>query len=87
VLSRAQPIRFARERGAYWVRVPMPGVDPARLDVAVVAGDLVISTPARRRRLSLPRRFAPLALRAARVDGGTLHVRFERDVPAAAGSG
>ena len=85
VLSRAQPVRFVRERGAYWVRVPMPGVDPARLDVAVVAGDLVISTPARRRRLSLPRRFAPLSLRAARVDGGTLHVRFERDAPAEAG--
>jgi arsenite-transporting ATPase len=81
VLSRAQPVRFARERGAYWVRVPMPGVDPARLDVAMVAGDLVISTPARRRRLSLPRRFAPLELRAARVDNGTLHVRFERDAP------
>jgi arsenite-transporting ATPase len=81
VLSRAQPVRFTRERGAYWVRVPVPGVDPARLDVAVVAGDLVISTPARRRRLSLPRRFAPLSLRAARVDGGTLHVRFERDAP------
>jgi arsenite-transporting ATPase len=85
VLSRAQPVRFARERGAYWVRVPVPGADPARLDVAVVAGDLVISTPARRRRLSLPRRFAPLHLRAARVDGDTLHVRFEREpAPAAA---
>jgi arsenite-transporting ATPase len=83
MLARAQPVRFTRERGAYWVRVPVPGVDPARLDVAVVAGDLVISTPARRRRLSLPRRFAPLALRAARVDGGTLHVRFERDAAAA----
>jgi arsenite/tail-anchored protein-transporting ATPase len=85
VLSSAQPVRFARERGAYWVRVPMPGVDPACLDVAMVAGDLVISTPARRRRLSLPRRFAPLSLRAARVDGGTLHVRFERDASAEAG--
>ncbi len=85
VLSRAQPVRFARERGAYWVRVPMPGVDPAHLDVAVIAGDLVITTPSRRRRLSLPRRFAPLTLRAARVDGGTLHVRFERDASAEAG--
>jgi arsenite/tail-anchored protein-transporting ATPase len=84
VLSGAAPVRFERTRGAYWVRVPMPGVDPARLEVAVVDGDLVISTPARRRRLALPRRFAPLQLRAARVDGGTLHVRFERDVPARA---
>jgi arsenite/tail-anchored protein-transporting ATPase len=78
VLSRAQPVRFVRERGAYWVRVPLPGVDPVRLEVAMIDGDLVISTPARRRKLSLPRRFAPLELRAARVDAGTLHVRFER---------
>ena len=61
------------------MRVPLPGADPERLDVAVLDGELVISTPARRRQLALPRRFAPLALRAARVDGGTLHVRFERD--------
>jgi arsenite-transporting ATPase len=78
LLTRAESVQFARERGAYWVRVPLPGVDPKRLDVAVIDGELVISTPARRRKLSLPRRFAPLSLRSARVDGGTLHVRFER---------
>jgi arsenite/tail-anchored protein-transporting ATPase len=78
VLSRAQPVRYSRERGAYWVRVPVPGADAAQLDVAKVGGDLVISTPARRRKLLLPRRFAPLHLRAARVEGGTLHVRLER---------
>jgi arsenite-transporting ATPase len=79
VLCRAEPVRFARARGAYWVRVPLPGVDPERLDVAVIDGELVISTAARRRKLTLPRRFAPLALRAARLDAGTLHVRFERE--------
>jgi arsenite-transporting ATPase len=78
VLSRAEPVRFSRERGACWVRVPVPGVDAAQLDVAKVGGDLVISTPARRRKLPLPRRFAPLHLRAARVERGTLHVRLER---------
>jgi arsenite-transporting ATPase len=78
VLSRAQPVRYSRERGAYWVRVPVPGADAARLDVVKVGGDLVISTPARRRKLLLPRRFAPLHLRAARVESGTLHVRLER---------
>ena len=82
VLSRAEPVRFERARGAYWVRVPLPGVDPKRLDVAVIDGELVISTPARRRKLTLPRRFAPLALRAARLDAGTLHVRFEREAEA-----
>ena len=82
VLSRAESVRFGRERGAYWVRVPMPGVDPERLDVAMIDGELVISTPTRRRKLTLPRRFAPLALRAARVDGGALHVRFEREAKA-----
>ena len=48
----------------------------------MVPGELVISMPARRRKLTLPRRFAPLALRSARVDGGTLHVRFEREAEA-----
>jgi arsenite/tail-anchored protein-transporting ATPase len=82
VLSRAESVRFGRARGAYWVRVPLPGADPKSLDVAVIGGELVISTPARRRKLALPRRFAPLALCEARVDRGTLHVRFERETEA-----
>ena len=64
------------------MRVPLPGADPKSLEVAVIGGELVISTPARRRKLALPRRFAPLALREARVDRGTLHVRFEREAEA-----
>jgi arsenite/tail-anchored protein-transporting ATPase len=83
VLCRSERIRFERDADAYWARVPLPGADPARLDVAKLDGDLVITTPARRRALSLPRRFVPLHLTGARLDAGTLHVRFER----AAGDG
>jgi arsenite-transporting ATPase len=84
ILCRSQAIRFARERGAYWVHVPVPGADAASLDVAKIDGELIISTPARRRKLLLPKRFAPLHLRGARVESGTLHVRFERVASAAA---
>ena len=50
--------------------------DVAGLDVAKVDGDLVVSTPTRRRAIALPRAFAPLALTAAELSDGTLRVRF-----------
>jgi len=78
VLCRSPRIRFEHDEGAYWARIPLPGADPKRLDVAKLDGDLVISTPARRRAVALPRRFVPLHLAGARLEAGTLHVRFER---------
>lgn len=77
-LCSAPRVRFEREGGDYWVRVPAPATDASRLDVARVADDLVITTPARRRALKLPRRYAGLALAAARIEDDMLHVRFAR---------
>ena len=77
-------IRFERQGarradgGAWWARIPLPGAQAAGLDVAKLGDDLVITTAARRRALKLPRRFAPLSLRGARLDAGTLHVEFHK---------
>ncbi len=85
LLCRSPRVRFEREGGSYWVRVPAPGADPKNLDVAMVDDDLVVSTPARRRSLRLPRRFTQLHLQSARLDAGVLHVELaRREAPAAA---
>ncbi len=81
VLSHAPRVRCERRGGAYFARVPMPGADASALDVAKLGDDLVISTPARRRRIALPRRLAALDLRDACLDRGVLHVRLERAAP------
>jgi HSP20 family molecular chaperone IbpA len=80
VLSRAPGVRFAREGELYIAVVPLPGADPDRLDVAKVDDELTITTGVRRRMLKLPRRIAPLALVAARLEGPSLVVRFAREV-------
>ena len=87
LLCPAQRVRFEREDGVYWVRLPLPGADAASLDVAMVDDDLVVSTRARRRSLRLPRRFSGLHLAGARLDAGTLHVRLARAATPARGGG
>lgn len=82
LLSTAPRVRFRRDGAAYLAEVPLPGADPARLDVAKVDDELTVTTGVRRRVLRLPRRFAPLDLVAAQLDGASLRVRFERPTPA-----
>lgn len=84
VLCRGAGVRFERDGDARCVRVPLPGAEPGELEVTVVGDDLVISTSARRRALALPRSIASLALESARLEGGTLDVRFVRRGPPAA---
>ena len=78
VLSKAPRMRFRREGRSYIVELPLPGADPARLDVAKVDDELTVTTGVRRRIVRLPRRFAPLDLSSAKLDGALLEVRFER---------
>jgi arsenite-transporting ATPase len=78
VLSRSPRVRYAREGEDYTAIVPLPGADPARLDVAKVDDELTITTGVRRRLLKLPRRMAPLELAATRLEGPSLVVRFVR---------
>jgi arsenite-transporting ATPase len=85
VLSCAARVRFAREREDYTACVPLPGADPARLDVTKIDDELTITSGVRRRLIMLPRRFAPLELKSAKLEGPSLIVRFAR--PAASGGG
>ena len=71
-------MRFSREGETYLASVPLPGADPARLDVTKIDDELTITTGVRRRLLMLPRRFAPLELASAKLEGPSLVVRFAR---------
>jgi arsenite-transporting ATPase len=83
LLSRAPRVRFRREGASYAAIVPLPGADPAKLDVAKIDDELTITTGVRRRLLKLPRRMAPLVLIDAKLEGAALVVRF---APQPAGS-
>jgi arsenite-transporting ATPase len=78
VLSTAPRVVFRRDGDAYLAVVPLPGADPAQLEVAKVEDELTITTGLRRRSLKLPRRMASLVLEAARLDGTSLKVRLRR---------
>jgi len=79
-LCAHERVRFERDAGEYVARVPLPGADPARLDVAKVDDELTITTGLRRRSLKLPRRLARLDLASARLEGPTLRVAFRAPV-------
>lgn len=76
LLCASERVRFLRDAGEYVARVPLPGADPKRLDVAKVDDELTITTGLRRRSLKLPRRMARLDLASARLEGPTLRVAF-----------
>jgi len=82
-LCAAPRVRFRREGAQYVAIVPLPHAQPERLDVAKVDDELTITTDSRRRLLKLPRRFAPLSLQSARIEGASMKIVFEPP-PAAA---
>jgi len=68
--------RYTRSKGGYRLSLPLPGARAEDLDVAKVEGELVVTTASRRRAIALPRRVAALDLAGARLEGGSLVVRF-----------
>jgi arsenite-transporting ATPase len=78
VLCRSPRVRFAREGADYVAVVPLPGAASDALDVTKIEDELIVTTPARRRALKLPRRMASLHLSAARLEGGSLLAHFTR---------
>jgi arsenite-transporting ATPase len=81
ILSEPPRVRFVRAAPGYRVHLPLPGAEPEGLDVAVVAGDLVVRAGARRRAIRLPRRVAACTLDAARLEAGELVVEFAASAP------
>jgi arsenite-transporting ATPase len=75
-LCSAARVRFERDGAEYVAHIPLPGADPARLDVAKIGGELAITAGPRRRSLLLPRRYAALDLASARLEGPSLRVGF-----------
>jgi arsenite-transporting ATPase len=82
VLCTAPRVRFLREGPQYVVVVPLPNADPGHVEVVKVEDELTITTDSRRRSLKLPRRFVPLSLTAAKLDGPTMRVEFSREAAA-----
>lgn len=78
LLCESPRVRFERDGDDFVATLPLPGADARQLDVAKLDDDLVVTTPARRRRVRLPRRFAALSLAEARLVGPSLVVRFAR---------
>jgi arsenite-transporting ATPase len=78
VLSPPSQAVFERDDDGYALCLPLPGADPALLDVAKLDDELLVRAGPLRRSLRLPRRIAPLDLAAARLDGDQLRVRFAR---------
>ena len=75
-LCTAARVRFERDGAEFVARIPLPGADPARLDVAKIGDELAITAGPRRRSLKLPRRLAGLDLATARLEGPSLRVAF-----------
>jgi arsenite-transporting ATPase len=69
-------LRFAGEADAPVLQLPLPGTRAEELGLAMVDGELVVTTPRRRRSIPLPRRIARLDLRGARLEAGQLEVFF-----------
>jgi arsenite-transporting ATPase len=86
LLSCAPRVRFGRAGEDYTVSVPLPGADAARLDVTKIDDELTITSGVRRRLIMLPRRFAPLTLKGARLEGPSLVVRLARPAAEAGGA-
>ena len=81
LLCEGERVRFERAAGEWVARIPLPGADPKRLEVAKVGDELTITAGLRRRSLKLPRRVAACDLAGARLEGPSLRVGF-RSAPA-----
>lgn len=76
-LGGASPVRFVSEGDTAALLLRLPHALPGELDLRQAGAELVITAGGWRRRLLLPPSLERRAVKAARLDGGTLHITFE----------
>jgi arsenite-transporting ATPase len=81
---RGEPYRVRRENGMYVLRVALPFTSRDELHLARRGDELVLQVGAWRRTLMLPRALIDAPTRGAKMDDGTLQIKFE--APARAGT-
>ena len=72
------PYRWTKKGGAYVLALNLPFVAKDEVDLAVASGDLIVRVGNVRHHIPIPRTLAGCAPSGARVENGTLTVRFER---------
>jgi arsenite-transporting ATPase len=76
VPATAEPLRITRSTEGAVLRLRLPFVGRADVDLARDGDDLVVTVASYRRLLTLPSGLARHRVTGARVDGGELQVRF-----------
>ena len=77
----AGPFRVTRQDGGALVRLALPNVTRAEVDLARHGDDLVVTVGSYRRLLTLPAGLSRHRVAGARVEAGELQVRFEERTP------
>lgn len=75
-LGESVRLRFERDARGARVRLPLPGLDPATLEVARVADELVVAVAGRRRKIALPTGFAKLEVERVAIRDDELLISF-----------
>ena len=76
VFHRGRGFEFEKTGEGYQLLLPLPFADREKLDLNQVGDELVIQIGNQRRTLILPRALAGMGVRGARLEEGTLKVRF-----------
>lgn len=75
-LGEIPRLRFEQDAAGTRIRLPLPGVDRATLEVARVEDELVVGVAGRRRKIALPAGFARLAVGRVALEADELVVSF-----------
>ncbi|GAC1324003.1 MAG: ArsA family ATPase [Thermoleophilaceae bacterium] len=69
---------LATDNGSATLRLPIPFVDKADIDLKKIGLEVIVRVGAQKRTIMLPQAMAAYRPRSARFEGGALSVRFER---------
>jgi len=85
VLYHDQSLALTMDGGSAELRLRVPFAEKGDVQLKKIGLELVIRVGGRKRNIVLPSALASFRPREARLEGGQLRVRFERDEPAATG--